>query len=174
MVDPALIVFCGGLAVWMAGEAALTSLDRPAAGTLALPTGALVLVGHVVGVVEYLGHGSSAWAIAAGGALFVAGVGLRLWSIAALGPAFATALDAARLITSGPYRWMRHPSEAGLIAAMIGGNVLLASRLAWLATAAAIPLAMIRCGREDAVLARRHVGAYAAWAAAVGWFWRRS
>src|SRR6185436_1128515 len=159
---------------WATGEAGLTSTDRPAPNTLALSTGLLVLAGHVVGVVEHLGNRSSpGWAIAVGGAMFAVGIGLRWWAIAALGPAFATALESPRLITSGPYRWMRHPSEAGLTAAMLGGSVLLASRLALLATVAAVPIAIVRCRREDAALADRHRVAYAEWVAAVGWFWRR-
>lgn len=173
MIDPALALFGAGLAVWMVAEVALTSSDRPVPGTLALPTGILVLAGHVVGVVGHLGHTSPGWAVAAGSGLFAAGCGLRMWAIAALGPAFASALDSARLISSGPYRWSRHPSEAGLLVAMIGGNAMLATRFAWLATAAAVPLAVIRCRREDAALIRRHGQVHAAWAMEVGWLWRR-
>jgi len=174
MPDLALVVFSGGVAAWVTGEAALSAIDRPAPGTLALPTGLLVLTGQLGGVIEHvLGGHSPGWAIAAGGGLLLAGISLRWWSIAALGPAFATALDSARLVTSGPYRWMRHPSEAGLAAAMIGSGVLLVSRLALLAAAAAVPIAVVRCWREDVALARRHRTAHAAWATRVGWLWRR-
>jgi protein-S-isoprenylcysteine O-methyltransferase Ste14 len=173
MPDPALWLFGGGLAAWAGSEAALTAIDRPAPGTLALPTGLLVLASHVAGVVEHLGgRDSPAAAIAIGGALLGLGIALRGWAIAALGAGFATALDGARLVTSGPYHWMRHPSEAGLLMAMLGGGVLLASRLALLATLAAVPLAVVRCRREDAALARRHRTAHAAWARRVGWLVR--
>jgi protein-S-isoprenylcysteine O-methyltransferase len=125
-------------------------------------------------VIEHLGGGgTTGWAIVAGGAGFTAGIGLRLWSIATLGSGFATALDAARLVTSGPYRWMRHPSEAGLVAALLGGGVVLGSRLALLASLAVVPLAVVRCRREDAALAGRHRVAHAAWVTRVGWLWRR-
>ncbi len=174
MPDAALVLFGGGLVAWAAGEAGLTTTDRPAPSTLALPTGLLVLVGHIVGVIEHLGAGRSpTWAIAVGGAMFALGIGLRLSAIAALGPAFATALASARLVTSGPYRWMRHPSEVGLAAAMLGGGVLLASRIALIATVAAVPVAIVRCRREDRALAGWHRAAHAEWVAAVGWFWRR-
>jgi len=46
-------------------------------------------------------------------AAFVALQGLRLWVLAALGPYFTTriiSLPGAPLVTSGPYRFMRHPN----------------------------------------------------------------
>ena len=54
------------------------------------------------------------WAsIAAGLAIFVCGVALRMWAIATLGRLFTydVAIQAGhRVVTSGPYRWVRHPS----------------------------------------------------------------
>lgn len=171
----ALVGFAGAVAAWATGEAALASTDHPAPGTLALPTGLLVLAGQLAGVVEHLSRGGGpAWAIGAGGALLAAGVALRGWAIAALGPAFASALDSPRLVTRGPYRWMRHPSELGLSAAMLGTAALLASWLALLAALAELPLAVVRCRREDAALARRHGAAHRAWARSVGWLGRRA
>ena len=64
-------------------------------------------------------------------------------------------------------------APTGLTAAMLGGSVLLASRLALLATVAAVPIAIVRCRREDTALADRHRVAHAEWVAAVGWLWRR-
>lgn len=158
----ALAVFGAGLAMWVIAEAALTSRDRPAPGTLALPTALLVLVGQVGGVAEHLTRGGGApWPV--GAAVFAGGLAVRLWAIAALGPLFASALDSPRLITHGPYRWMRHPSELGLITILFGTSLLLASWIAAAAAIAALPLAWIRCRREDAALARRHPAAYAAW-----------
>jgi len=181
MPDLALVAFGGGLAAWILAEAALTSRDRPAPGTLALPTGLLVLAGQLGGTIEHVARSTGpGWAVAAGAApfaagaaLFVAGIALRLWSIATLGAAFASALDSPRLVTTGPYRWMRHPSEVGLLAAMLGSSLVLASGFALLATLAAFPIAAVRCRREDAALARRHRIVHAAWSRRVGWFWPR-
>ena len=195
MADLSLAVFGGSIAAWVVAEACLTSRDRPVPGTLALPTGLLVLAGQLGGVIEHVTRGSAvassaaigaidhvarspaaasssaigAAVLAAGIALFAAGIALRLWSIATLGPGFATALDSPRLVTSGPYRRLRHPSELGQLAAMLGTSLVVASWFALAAALAALPIAVIRCRREDAALARRHRIGHAAWSRRVGW-----
>jgi protein-S-isoprenylcysteine O-methyltransferase Ste14 len=70
-------------------------------------------------------------------------------------------------VTAGPYRLARHPSELGLLLILCGGALLLGS--AWAAGLAAIslPLAALRCRREDRALA--HHPGHAAWARRVGW-----
>jgi protein-S-isoprenylcysteine O-methyltransferase len=53
-----------------------------------------------------------------GVAIYVAGLGLRLWSMRTLRRAFSYDLKVAddqALVTSGPYRVLRHPSYTGLI-----------------------------------------------------------
>jgi protein-S-isoprenylcysteine O-methyltransferase Ste14 len=45
------------------------------------------------------------------------GLALRIWAIATLGRAFRTTVEvdpAQAVVSSGPYRWIRHPSYAGL------------------------------------------------------------
>ena len=63
-------------------------------------------------------HRSPQWALIA---LFFALQGLRLWVLASLGPAWTTriiSLPEAPLVRSGPYRWMRHPNYAIVVAEM--------------------------------------------------------
>ena len=141
-----LALFCALVVAWALGEGAATSPDRPMPGTLALPTGLVLLAGHVAGVIEHVRTGGGSFA---GAALLAAGIALRLWSIATLGPLFATALDSPRRITSGPYRWLRHPSELGLVLIATGGALLLGSVAATVATMALLPLIAVRCRRED-------------------------
>jgi protein-S-isoprenylcysteine O-methyltransferase Ste14 len=141
-----LALFCVLVVGWALGEGLATSPDRPMPGTLALPTGLVLLAGHVTGVVEHVRTGGGSLA---GAALLAAGIALRLWSIATLGPLFATALESPRRITSGPYRWLRHPSELGLVLAAAGGALLLGSIAATLAAVALLPLIAVRCRRED-------------------------
>jgi protein-S-isoprenylcysteine O-methyltransferase Ste14 len=104
-------------------------------------------------------------ALATGAVLAALGIALRMWAIATLGAEFASRLDAPRLVTRGPYRWLRHPSELGLALVTLGAGLVLGSPLALAAGAALIPLAIVRCRREDAALVRDHPAAYAAWRA---------
>ena len=70
----------------------------------------------------------SAWhapgaAHVAGLALFLAGVAWRLWAIRTLGRYYShrvQTLDLHRAVTSGPYRFVRHPAYAGMIVANAG------------------------------------------------------
>jgi protein-S-isoprenylcysteine O-methyltransferase len=67
-----------------------------------------------------------------GVALFVLGTALRWWSILLLGKFFTVDVAIApdhRLVESGPYRYLRHPSYSGALLAFVGmgltmGNVL--------------------------------------------------
>lgn len=55
---------------------------------------------------------------AAGVAVFLAGVGLRLWSMRTLSRAFSydlKVLDGQQLVHRGPYRVLRHPAYTGLL-----------------------------------------------------------
>jgi protein-S-isoprenylcysteine O-methyltransferase Ste14 len=55
--------------------------------------------------------------------LLVAGIVLRIWSIIHLGRFFTvdvTIQEGQRVIQSGPYRYVRHPSYAGSILALVG------------------------------------------------------
>jgi protein-S-isoprenylcysteine O-methyltransferase Ste14 len=161
-----LIAFGVLLALWILGEASLSHEDQPTGGTLAWPTGLLVLASQVAAVAT--AH-AAAWGAAWGGAaVMAAGIALRLAAILALGHGFASALGSTSLVTSGPYRFARHPSELGLLGILFGGAWLVASPWAAGIAAAAVPLVVIRCLREDRALAR-HAG-YAAWRRGVGWF----
>lgn len=64
----------------------------------------------------------------AGGALWVAGVGLRWWAIAALGKHWRIGQDEkderAAFVATGPYRLLRHPINAALILVAAGMMLL--------------------------------------------------
>ena len=69
------------------------------------------------------------------GALVVMGCGLLLrWvSIILLGPLFTMNValhDDHRLVERGPYRWLRHPSDTGLLVALPGAGLGLGDLLA--------------------------------------------
>lgn len=68
----------------------------------------------------------------------LAGIGLRWWAILALGPLFTTNVAVApeqKVLSSGPYRWIRHPAYAGILLAFLGCGWHFGS---WLSTAALV------------------------------------
>ena len=122
-----------------------------------LATGLALFAIHGAGLAEDLarGGGSEPFALVVGSILIVLGITLRVTAIRALGPRFVSSRTVDRVITSGPYRWMRHPSEVGLLAAAGGAALLLDSVLAAMISAVVLlPLCMVRCHAEDLTLSR--------------------
>ncbi len=67
---------------------------------------------------------------AVGVALMWAGMGLRLWAVLTLGRFFRTSVllqDDHRLVTDGPYRFLRNPSYTGALITLSGVGVALAN-----------------------------------------------
>ena len=64
------------------------------------------------------------YAFAAAGILTIwAGLAVRVWAVVTLGRSFSTFVhvDAGQpVVTSGPYRWVRHPSYTGLLLITLG------------------------------------------------------
>lgn len=83
--------------------------------------------------------GGLAWPVVVGVALIAAGIGLRAWSIAALGRMFQYRIKIQpghRVVTDGPYRYVRHPSYSGI--ALVLAGVALACDDVWSLVAVAI------------------------------------
>ena len=86
------------------------------------------------------------------------GLAVRAWAVAALGGAFRTTVevDAGQaVVTTGPYRWIRHPSYTGLLLVIAGFGLALGS---WLSLAACLvlplPAILRRIRVEEAELDR--------------------
>ncbi|MBO0787983.1 MAG: isoprenylcysteine carboxylmethyltransferase family protein [Actinobacteria bacterium] len=87
------------------------------------------IAGSLVGA-ELLGRrgplpwpGGGLWPVVAGLVLIVAGIGLRAWSIITLGRFFQYQIRVQpghRVVTAGPYRYVRHPSYTGVALALLG------------------------------------------------------
>jgi len=83
--------------------------------------------------------GGLGWPVVAGLALIVAGIGLRAWSIVTLGRFFQYQIKVQpghQVVTSGPYRFVRHPSYTGI--AMVLAGIALASGDVWSLLAVAV------------------------------------
>jgi protein-S-isoprenylcysteine O-methyltransferase len=107
--------------------------------------------------------------IAVGLGIAASGVALRTWSIVTLGRFFTydvTIQPEHRVVTAGPYRWLRHPSYTGGLVGLLGLGVALGSAAAVLALVV-VPLigVLIRIRHEERTL-RTALGAeYDAYAA---------
>jgi protein-S-isoprenylcysteine O-methyltransferase Ste14 len=104
------------------------------------------------------------WAVIGGGwtavitgvLLMVIGIGLRLWAIFTLGRFFKFQVviqEGHRVVQTGPYRRIRHPSYTGTLIAFLGAGVALGSWLSVLALVL-VPLAgfLVRIRVEEAAL----------------------
>lgn len=58
-----------------------------------------------------------------GVALMFVGIGIRQWAIAVLGRFFSAtvkSMEGQHVVSSGPYRWVRHPAYSGAILTLVG------------------------------------------------------
>jgi protein-S-isoprenylcysteine O-methyltransferase Ste14 len=121
-------------AAWIAFEGVMGIRQRLRAGHLNLrdPTYLVLLVciGGSVAAALQIGRdggvpwpGGRLWPVIAGIVLIVAGTGLRAWSIATLGRFFQYQIEIQpghQVVTTGPYRYVRHPSCTGIALALAG------------------------------------------------------
>ncbi len=133
------------LGIWAAFELTLRVRERlQGRGGEARDRGTRVLIGVTLGlsVVPAAVIASHSTGPRIGGLVVLwAGLALRVWAVAALGRAFRTTVevDAAQpVVTSGPYRWVRHPSYSGLLLIVLGCGLASGNWLA-LAVCAVLP-----------------------------------
>jgi protein-S-isoprenylcysteine O-methyltransferase Ste14 len=96
------------------------------------------------------------WVVATGYILLIGGVAITAWA-QAVNPFFEPGVRiqterAQRVITSGPYRVVRHPGYSAAIALFIGIPLALASWWALLPAALATALLVVRTSLEDRLL----------------------
>ena len=103
---------------------ALFVIRRPVVGRHAnLGAGLVALAGtFLLNVVGFLPIEASASteAILASAAVIVLGTLFTMWSLATLGRCFGLMPEARGLVTSGPYRWVRHPVYLGELTSALG------------------------------------------------------
>ena len=174
----ALLVGCSLIAV--TAEAASQRgtdppLDRSATGLLdrglALLTGIGLLVVWLLSLLHVGPTSPIGRAHAIGAAMLVAGAAVRCVAVRALGQRFVTAArPRGALQVSGIYRWVRHPSETGLLAMGAGAALFAEGAISpWIVLAVVlVPSSLLRVRREDRELARVFAGEHRRYVASVG------
>jgi protein-S-isoprenylcysteine O-methyltransferase Ste14 len=86
------------------------------------------------------------------------GLALRIWAVVTLGGSFSTFVHVdteQAVITSGPYRWVRHPSYTGLLLIALGFGLCAGNWLALLICVVVPSLALVpRIAVEESELTR--------------------
>jgi protein-S-isoprenylcysteine O-methyltransferase Ste14 len=98
-------------------------------------------------------------------ALFFLGLALAIWARLYIGSNWGAPMsrkDEPDLVTTGPYRWIRHPIYSGLILAMVGSS-LAVSLWGLIATAVFSGFFVYSATREEAYLAERFPDGYPAY-----------
>lgn len=171
-------VFVGFVALWVAIELiSQVPILRQRVSRTFDPTRLFVSISIVVGfLLAFRAAGHRLWmfgggwpSIAVGLGIAASGVVLRTWAIVTLGRFFTydvTIQPGHRVVTAGPYRWVRHPSYTGGQVGLLGLGVALGSAAAVFALVV-VPLigVLIRIRHEERTL-RTALGAeYDAYAA---------
>jgi protein-S-isoprenylcysteine O-methyltransferase Ste14 len=160
------VVFFITLAVWailetrqaLHGRGEATSMDRGSLLVVRIFAAAGVLLAALAAArVKAAAFPYSPLAFGLSLGLAWAGIGLRWWSFQTLGHYFTfrvmTSAD-QRVITTGPYRYLRHPSYAGILLILTGIGLSYGN---WLSLAALVLLPLVgfinRIRVEEAALA---------------------
>jgi protein-S-isoprenylcysteine O-methyltransferase len=138
-------VFRVTAAGWAVAEAFIQLRSRVSGGrardwTFAVvggSTAAGILLGFAAARVDGLSlPGDERWWAIAGIALMWAGIALRLWAVLELGALFRVRIEIQaghRIVDSGPYAVLRHPSYTGLLVTLLGLGLALGSALSVIA-----------------------------------------
>ncbi|MBC3842909.1 isoprenylcysteine carboxylmethyltransferase family protein [Streptacidiphilus sp. 4-A2] len=126
------LVFLIGWLVFWVGWLAAAVRSKPGQLAWGRSVGIRLVIAVVVVVLLRLrlfrGHGvtGNPWLEGIGLALFAAGLALAVWARVYIGRNWGTPMSRKadpELVTSGPYRWVRHPIYSGITLAMIGTAV---------------------------------------------------
>jgi len=172
------------LAAWIVGEIRIHLQATAAASYRESVTdwtlGILTVIGLFASLQLAFSHTAvlyPPWAYSSAGLLILAcGITLRLYSARVLGSSFTTVLSVAddqRLITSGPYRYIRHPSYSGAILAFSGLAFSFASPYALICPAAISIGVAYRISREEKMLMRRFGASYGEYRSTTHALWPR-
>lgn len=129
-------------------------------GLLAIQFTLIALVGLGLVIGGSLPSEVGVWSVV-GGAMAVMGLALTLWASSSLGPAMTASplpKPGTPLVTSGPYRLVRHPIYGGLFLLLMGCALFASSLLAVAAAVLLVPLFLFKAGYEERRLRVSHSG----------------
>jgi protein-S-isoprenylcysteine O-methyltransferase Ste14 len=167
------IAFFAAFVLWSVGELVLQARARADRGD---PSWIWMMGGSLAGVaLAFVLAGRDprlpgpAWApVAAGLALMVAGMAFRYWSVRTLGEFFKVTVgvaDEQRVVDTGPYRLLRHPSYTGMLIVYLGIGAALDSWLSVGAGTACLAIGILeRIRHEERLLHEGLGGQYSAYA----------
>lgn len=170
LAEPSVVLLMFLANLWMIAESAVTrrsaesvavlggDRDDKMARRLALLSGGALLLVFWMALVDRRDASMPLFCIGAGG--FALGIFLRVAAARRLGRFFRTEVAVAvdqPLVTTGIYRHLRHPSEAGLLLVGLSAGVMLASPAALAAWAILLaPLSWRRIALEECCLLRAY------------------
>jgi protein-S-isoprenylcysteine O-methyltransferase Ste14 len=157
--------FLAAFAAWGVLELALilrdgtvvgSDTDRSTRQVMFLSISAAVLVALGVSQLPLLRLPAADLLAGIGGIIIAAGVALRLWAVVVLGRYFRLTVTVEKdqpVVTTGPYRVLRHPSYAGMLVTLVGLGIGLGSVLSLAAACViAIPAMLRRINVEERAL----------------------
>jgi protein-S-isoprenylcysteine O-methyltransferase Ste14 len=106
----------------------------------------------------------SLWLVQLGAALTLAGIAFAIWARARIAGNWSSDVTVKRdheLITTGPYRWVRHPIYSGILLALLGTALALGEWRGLFAIVLAGAAFWRKLGIEEAVMRRQFGEAYA-------------
>src|SRR4029077_5588899 len=136
--------------IWVLGELAFRVRNRGGVSSFEWTLAAVAVslgLGVGVGFLAASHHAAplpGGWApVIVGEMIFLAGLALRFWAILTLGRFFKVTISIQqghRVVRSGPYRVLRHPSYSGLLLILLGLGLMLGT---WPGLAALIVLSLV-------------------------------
>ncbi len=133
-----IVILVGWVAFWiywLAASVGAKTGRTPWGRFAGIRIGLILVVLLLVRVKAIKGHAGTndPWLLGIGLALFLLGLGLAVWARLFIGTNWGmpmTRKDDPELVTTGPYRKIRHPIYTGMILAMVGTTI--AVSLYWL------------------------------------------
>ncbi len=133
-----IVILVGWVAFWiywLAASVGAKTGRTPWGRFAGIRIGIILVVLLLVRVKAIKGHAGTndPWLLGIGLALFLLGLGLAVWARLFIGTNWGmpmTRKDDPELVTTGPYRKIRHPIYTGMILAMVGTTI--AVSLYWL------------------------------------------